>query len=93
MFQPLEIAVHFDGVTVARDGVSILDHVSRLVPSDVLELKLWSEERHALVPYRFQQPSSGRVVTASLSQFGSLTNQLMEQRKPFKLDNARAEFS
>src|SRR5690606_30149184 len=36
---------------------------------------------------------SGRVVTASLSQFGSLTNQLMEQRKPFKLDNARAEFS
>lgn len=86
----LGIATSLDLHTTVR---SILDHVSRLVPSDVLELKLWSEERHALVPYRFQQPSSGRVVTASLSQFGSLTNQLMEQRKPFKLDNARAEFS
>ena len=32
MYQPLEIAVRFDGVTVERDGVSILDHVSAIAP-------------------------------------------------------------
>lgn len=32
IYQPLEIAVRFEGVTVARDGVSILDHVSAIAP-------------------------------------------------------------
>ena len=69
---------------------SILDNVSRLMPSEVLELKLWNTERQALVPYRFQQPSSARVVTGSLSQFGSLTNQLVSLRKPILLTDTRA---
>ncbi|MCQ3935557.1 MAG: hypothetical protein DPW18_00785 [Chloroflexi bacterium] len=84
------IATSLDLHTTVR---SILDHVSRLVPSDVLELKLWSEERRALVPYRFQQSGSGRVVTASLSQFGSLTQRLAERREPFMLGNVRAEYA
>lgn len=86
----LGIATSLDLNTTVR---SVLDHVSRLVPSDVLELKLWSEERHALIPYRFQQSSGGRVVTASLSQFGSLTNQLVERRAPFLLGNVRSELA
>jgi zinc transport system ATP-binding protein len=32
IYQPLEIAVRFEGVTVERDGVSILDHVSAVAP-------------------------------------------------------------
>ena len=83
-----EIAASLNLNTTVR---SILEHVRRLVPSDVLELKLWSEERKALIPYRFQQQSSGRVVTASLSQFGSLTDQLVSRRTPFMLSDIRSD--
>jgi GAF domain-containing protein/nitrogen-specific signal transduction histidine kinase len=70
---------------------SILDNVTRLMPSDVLELKLWSEERSALIPFRFQHTRSRRVVTASLSQFGSLTEKLVETRAPIILTDVRSQ--
>lgn len=70
---------------------SILDNVSRLMPADVLEVKLWEEERHSLVPYRFRQPHTPRVVTASLSQFGSLTDHLFTRRSPIFLANTRSQ--
>lgn len=73
------IAASLDLDTTVR---SILDHVGRLVPADVLELKLWDEERQMLVPFRYQQSSSSRVVTASLSRFGGLTEQVSERREP-----------
>jgi GAF domain-containing protein len=82
------IAASLDLETTVR---SILDNVSRLMPSEVLELKLWSAERRALVPYRFQQTHSSRVVTATLSQFGSLTNQLVERRAPIMLADVRSQ--
>jgi len=72
---------------------SILDNVSRLVPSDMLELKLWDAEEQALIPYRFQQSdsNSGGVVRATSSQFGSLTNQLLARRAPIMLADARSQ--
>ncbi|MBC7877151.1 MAG: GAF domain-containing protein [Anaerolineales bacterium] len=72
---------------------SILNNVSRLISSDVLELKLWNSEAQVLVPYRFQESSSsfGRIVTASLSQFGSLTNQLVARRNPILIGDTRAQ--
>ena len=73
------IAASLDLNTTVR---SILDHVGRLVPSDVLELKLWNEERQTLTPFRFQQVASSTVITASLSRFGGLTDQLSARREP-----------
>lgn len=74
------IAASLDLETTIR---SILDHVGRLVPSDVLELKLWEEERGTLTPFRYQNtPASNRVITATLSRFGSLTDQLSARREP-----------
>jgi GAF domain-containing protein len=70
---------------------SIMDHVSRLIPSDVFELKLWNEERRALIPYRLQRSSTGRLVTSSLSQFGVLTGQLVERRAPVMLEDVRSQ--
>ena len=69
---------------------SILDHVGRLVPSDVLELKLWSAERNALVPFRYQNSNANRVVTASLSRFGALTDQLSARREPVIFNDVRS---
>jgi len=84
------IAASLDLRTTLR---SILDNVSRLVPSDVLELKLWNADAQVLVPYRFQEfnSSSGRIVTAPLSQFGGLTQQLVTRRVPIMLADARSQ--
>ncbi|MDP1547934.1 MAG: GAF domain-containing protein [Anaerolineales bacterium] len=72
---------------------SIMDHVSRLIPSDVFELKLWNEERHVLVPYRLQKSSTGRLVTSTLSQFGVLTEQMVERRAPVMLEDVRSHIN
>lgn len=82
------IAASLDLETTIR---SILDNVSRLIPSDVLELKLWNAEHQALIPYRFQQSNSTHVVTAPLSQFGSLTNHLIARRTPLMLADVRSQ--
>ena len=73
------IAASLDLETTVR---AILDHVGRLVPSDVLELKLWNVERNTLTPFRFQHSTTSKVTTASLSRFGGLTDQLAAKREP-----------
>ena len=71
---------------------AILKNVIRLVPSDVLELKLWSSERQVLVPYRYQEAvvSAERVAPESFSQFGSLTNQLTARHAPILISDAQS---
>ena len=72
---------------------SIMDNVSRLVPSDLLELKLWNAPDQALIPYRFTTSEEGsrNVVTRAVSsQFGGLTDQLMKRRMPIMLEDARS---
>ncbi|MCB0103833.1 MAG: GAF domain-containing protein [Anaerolineales bacterium] len=73
------IAASFDLENTVR---TILDHVSRLVPADVIELKLWNEERKALMPFRYQNIGAGKIITATLSRFGELTDQLSMRRIP-----------
>lgn len=81
------IAASLDLDTTVR---SILDNVGRLVPSDVLELKLWNAERKALIPFRYQQSNASRMVTGSLSRFGGLTDQLSAKREPLIINDVRA---
>lgn len=69
---------------------SILDNVGRLVPADVLELKLWNAERKALLPIRNQPSSARRNVTGALSRFGGLTEQLAARREPVILNDLRS---
>ena len=84
------IAASLDLETTIR---AVLDNVRRLVPSDLLELKLWNNEPRVLVQYRYEQPEQGpsQVMVASLSQFGSLTNQLIAGREPLLLSNVRSQ--
>ena len=82
------IAASLDLDTTIR---SIMDHVNRLIPSDVFELKLWNDDRQALIPYRLQKSATGRLVTSTLSQFGVLTDQLIEGRMPVMIPNVGAE--
>ncbi len=84
------IAASLDLETTIR---SVLDNISRLMPSDMLELKLWNTDPQILIQYRYQQPDQGpsRVTTASFSQFGSLIDQLIAGREPILLTNARSQ--
>jgi len=70
---------------------SIMDNVSRLIPSDVLELKLWNAEQQSMMMYRFEQFNSASLVTAPLSQFGSLTHQLIASRIPILIADTRSQ--
>jgi GAF domain-containing protein/nitrogen-specific signal transduction histidine kinase len=72
---------------------SILDNVSRLVSSDMLELNLWDEKAQVLLPYHFRPSDSNfsHIVHATVSQFGSLTNQLVARRTPVMLADARSQ--
>lgn len=73
---------------------SILNNVGKLVPSDVLELKLWDADNKTLAPHRNRVPSqTGRLgaVTGSLSksQFGSLTEQIVTKQVPLMVESVR----
>jgi GAF domain-containing protein/nitrogen-specific signal transduction histidine kinase len=72
---------------------SILDYVSRLVPSDVLELKLWNEEDQSLIPYRFQELnlSTTGVARAKSSQFGGFTDAVVSGRAPVFHQDTRSQ--
>ena len=80
------IASNLDQQTTLQ---AILENVSRLVPSDVLEVKVWDAEARKLTPYRFVDPDSTfrQVTRSSQSQFGTLTESLIANRIPIIVDN------
>ena len=84
------IAENLDLKTIVH---SILDNVSRLVSSDMLELNLWDAENQTLTPYHFQTSDSSfsDKPHATTSQFGSLTEQLVARRTPVMIADARSQ--
>jgi GAF domain-containing protein/nitrogen-specific signal transduction histidine kinase len=84
------VAAKLDLQTTAQ---SILENVSRLVSSDMLELDLRSEDNQSLISYRLQPSVSNLpgVVRASVSQFGNLTDQLAERRTPVLIIDTRSQ--
>lgn len=82
-------ASHLDLQTTLQ---SILENISRLVSSDLLELNLWDKEDKSLIPYRFLPSGSGfsGVTRAANSQFGSLTRKLAEGGSPTLIADTRS---
>ena len=68
---------------------AILDHTLRLVPADLAEIKAWDEEARAFTTYRFEESNgSGRKLRRSMqSQFGELTQKLLEEAAPVLLND------
>ena len=66
---------------------AVLDNVSRLIPADALELKVWDEETQALAAYRFRGTVTGShaLMPITRSQFGPLTEKLVAGRQPLLL--------
>ncbi|MGE5252274.1 MAG: GAF domain-containing protein, partial [Bacteroidota bacterium] len=69
---------------------SILNNISRLIPADFIELKVWEGASQTLIPYRFRGTGTGShvLVRASRSQFTPLTDQLVSRREPIILSGA-----
>jgi PAS domain S-box-containing protein len=66
---------------------AILENVERLVPADMLEIKLWNTEGGMLLPYRIASgPGSGsRLETGQLQSPAGYSSFLVEKRKPLFL--------
>ncbi len=82
------IAASLDLQTTIR---SVLENISRLIPSDILELKLWDSNSQSLIPYRLQGDSSQQAADVMRSQFGRLTTTLMERRVPMLVPSTRGQ--
>lgn len=82
------IAASLDLNTTAN---SILTNVGKLVPSDVLELKIWDADRKTLVPHRNRMNTGRLGATGSLSnsQFGRLTERIVVTKTPLMIDNVQ----
>ncbi len=71
---------------------AVLENISRLTSSDILELKLWDTQSDSLIPYRFDDPNSPArvIVRASVTQFGEFTSQLLTTRQPVFIASTEA---
>ncbi|MBL8077859.1 MAG: GAF domain-containing protein [Anaerolineales bacterium] len=82
-----KVALNLDlGATIR----SILEYVDHVIPSDVLELKLWDLEEQKLFSFQSYE-SDGNVREIKSSQFGSLTNQLIDRNTPLLISDARSQ--
>ena len=61
---------------------AIMLNVSQLISSDLLEVKTWDSSSQNLTPFTLDPEGGSGIKTASLSQFGSLTDHLLQERKP-----------
>ncbi|MBI1855041.1 MAG: GAF domain-containing protein [Chloroflexi bacterium] len=82
------IASSLDFETVIR---LILDNIIRIVPADLLEIKVSDAASQAFVSYRFQEANgTGRkLIHSEQGQFGSLADQALETRIPLLITDAR----
>jgi len=82
------ISSSLDLETVVR---LILDNIIRIVPADLLEIKVSDAASQSFASYRFQDANGvGRKLIRSMqSQFGSLADQALETRTPLLITDAR----
>ena len=72
---------------------AVLDNVLRLVPADLLELKAWDAETRTFLTFRFEEANGAgrKLVHSTQSQFGDLSNRLLDGHKSVVLDAAHSD--
>lgn len=85
----LKILTDFSKSVAASLGLqatiqTILENIERLVPADLLEIKIWDAEGHALVPYRFlTSPGSGRQLDKGRPQTPAGYSAILVEKRQF----------
>lgn len=94
----LKILTDFNQAVAAKTELlpairAVLENLERLVPVDILEIKLWDPHQAGLTPYRFVSgPRSGRRLEKGTSQPpAGYTAVLVEKRKPLYFPDAQSE--
>ena len=69
----------------------ILENVERLIPADLLEIKIWDEEKGIGVPYRFSEPgeSGRRIERSEVTWFGGYCEEMAKKREPLLIQDTR----
>jgi GAF domain-containing protein/nitrogen-specific signal transduction histidine kinase len=82
------IASSLDLETVLR---SILENLNRLLPADLLEIKVWDVDAQSFTSYRFQaeDQSNHKLVRISQSQFGKFSERLIKERNLLLIADVR----
>lgn len=65
---------------------AVLENISRLIPVDMLEVKVWDKENQTLTPYRF---SGDNALETGESQFGRYSNILVETHRPLLISDTQ----
>jgi GAF domain-containing protein/nitrogen-specific signal transduction histidine kinase len=68
---------------------AILLNVSQLISSDLLEIKTWDTASKSLTPFTLDPAGGSGIQRASLTQFGELTDHLLQERKPLLVSDIR----
>ena len=69
---------------------AVLLNVSQLISSDLLEVKIWASASQDLLPYTLNPSGSSGIQRISHSQFGGLTEYIVQQQKPVLLIDTQA---
>ncbi len=64
-----------------------MEHMTRLVSVDLLQVQIWDESRQKMIPYRYEQYASDsrKVVREEHSIFGDLSQSVLKERKTYFL--------
>jgi GAF domain-containing protein len=68
---------------------AILLNVSQLISSDLLEIKTWDSASKRLIPFTLDPAGGSGIQRASLTQFGELTEHLLQEHKPLLVTDVR----
>ena len=69
---------------------SILLNVSQLVPADLVEIKVFDETAQSSTIYTLETTGSSRLVLPAHSQFGELTQAVLDSRRPLLIPDTSA---
>ncbi|HEY5729626.1 MAG TPA: GAF domain-containing protein, partial [Anaerolineales bacterium] len=61
---------------------AVLLNVSQLISSDLLEIKTWNPSSQSLTPFTLDPKGGSGIQRVSPSQFGELTDHILQQHKP-----------
>jgi PAS domain S-box-containing protein len=94
-FSVLQRVTDFGSSVTASLGLeetlrAVLLNVSRLIPADLLEVKIWDASHRALKTYTLEPSGGSKIQGAYPSQFGGLTDSLVKDRKPLLIRDTRA---
>ncbi|NJC95031.1 MAG: GAF domain-containing protein [Anaerolineae bacterium] len=68
---------------------AILLNVSHLVPADMLEVKIWDAASKTLQAYILEASGGSKIQRVTRSQFGALTDQLMNNEEPVLISDVQ----